>query len=215
MAFTPQDVITEVRRAVQDTAIPYRYDDAHMLGVVNQALRRICLLRPDLFSYITTMACVSGTLQTAPSDSVRFMEVIQNAAGHNVNEVNRDAVDLMFNSWQVGTPDTCTNWMRHVRNPNTFFVYPPSPAGQILTIEYARCPATYAITDSITSPQDAYFPCVVDCCVYLLEAVDNEHVNSGRAKQFYDTFMQQLGMTVQTKVVTDTEEGGMPDEEVV
>ncbi len=215
MAFTPAQVITEVRRAVQDESTPYRYSDAHMLGVFNQAIRRICILRPDLFAYTSTMTCVGGTLQTAPADSVRIMDVIQNGIGHNVNEVNRESVDLMFTTWQTDATDTCTNWMRHVRNPNLFFVYPPSAAGQVLTIEYVRCPATYAIDDSVTEPQDVYFPCIVDCCVFLLESVDNEHVSSGRAKQFQEMFMQLLGMSVQTKVITDTEESGMPKEEVI
>ena len=46
------DVITEVRRIIQDTNIPYRYSDDVLLGFANQALKRIAVLRPDLFASI-------------------------------------------------------------------------------------------------------------------------------------------------------------------
>jgi hypothetical protein len=216
VSFTPQDVINEVRRAVQDTKIPIRYSDEHVLGLVNQSIRRTSLLRPDLFSLITDFACVAGTVQRAPADSMRIMEIIMNGVGSaNVNEVNRDALDLMFSSWQSLPQAPTTNWMRHPRNPNAFFVYPPSPDGQVLVIEYAQSPKNYGSSEVIELLPDAYLPCLVDCTVWLLESIDNEHVNNGRAQMFQQAFMQGLGLTVQTKVVTDTEAGGIPKDQVV
>jgi hypothetical protein len=207
--FTPQDVITEVRRLVQDTKVSYRYSDDHMLGVFNQALKRTCLLRPDLFATIETMTCAEGPLQSAPSSSVRIIDIIRSlSSGSNLNEVSRDTLDLMYDNWQNDTEAAATNWMRHVRNPNQFFVYPPSPVGQQLIIEYAKSPSNLAITDVVTTLPDAYFPVLVDACVWLIESVDNEHINSGRAKLFQESFIQGLGVTIQAKKVTDDPSGG-------
>ena len=208
MAFTPQDVITEVRRAVQDTRQPYRYDDTHMLGVVNQCVKRVALLRPDLFCHVADIELVAGSRQTAPADSIRLMAVFGTTDGtQTINEVNRDTLDRALVGWQAQTPGTPTDWMRHPRNPNLFFVYPPAIASTEITVEYAKSPDNYALTDSVEL-QDGYFPCVVDGSVWLLESVDNEHVNSGRAKMFMDSFVQGLGLTVQTKQITDNESGG-------
>jgi hypothetical protein len=215
MAFTPQAVITEVRRLVQDERQTYRYSDPFILGSVNQVLKRICLLRPDLFAVVDEFTCVAGSVQTVPDDGVRIIDIFMNAENHVVHEINRQTLDLMFMTWQGGTPGPATNWMRHVRSPRTFFVYPPSAEGQILTIEYAQSPPDYAIDDSIALLTDAYFTSVVDGTVWLLESVDNEHVNSGRAKMFQDAFTQSLGVTVQAKSVTDSELGGQPKEEVM
>jgi len=55
----------------------------------------------------------------------------------------------------------------------------------------------------------------VDGTVYLAESVDNEHVNSGRAKLFYDSFTQTLGVGLQSRQITDTEEGGLDPRQVV
>lgn len=214
MSFTPQDVITEVRRAVQDSRATYRYDDPHMLGVVNQVLRRILVLRPDLFAYVADMTCVAGTRQTAPADSFRLIDVILSGDGQNVNEVNRETLDLMF-QWQSGTAGPVKDWMRHVRSPNLFFVYPPSTAGQVITIEYAQTPPNYGVNDEVQLLGDAYFPCVVDGCVWLMESVDNEHVNSGRAKLFFESFNQLLGTSAQNKPVTDFAESNLPAKQVI
>lgn len=214
MSFTPQDVINAVRFAVQDTKVSYRYADGDLLQLTNQVLRRIALLRPDLFAYVSTINCVAGTIQQAPADSIRIIDVLLSGAGLNVNEVNRETLDLMF-QWQSMTPDVAKDWMRHVRSPNTFFVYPPSPVGQVLTIEYAKAPGIYGLNDTVELLGDAYFPCVVDGVIWLAESIDNEHVNSGRAKMFLDSFNQLLGMTAQIKHVTDTEESNLNPKQVV
>lgn len=207
--FTVQSVVTDVRYAVQDTnVVSPRYPDAQIVGVVNQVLKRIAVLRPDLFSYVTNFTCVAGAMQTLPAESFRLEDVFQVVGGSNVNEINREVLDLTFNNWQVSTAGAAQDWMRHVRNPSIFFLYPPAPVGQVLTLEYCKSPRTYVITDTIDLIPDVYFPCILDGVVWLLESIDNEHVNSGRAKMMQDTFMQLLGLSTQTKPVTDTEQGG-------
>lgn len=213
--FTPQEIIDEVRRAVQDTSTSQpRYSDTHMLGVVNQVLRRIALLRPDLFAHITTMPCVAGTIQTAPADSIRIIDILVTDSGNNVQEVNRETLDLMFTTWQNLPAGPAQDWMRHPRNPNQFFIYPKQAGTEVLTIEYAQSPPKYTLTQPVALIADAYFPVVVDGCVWLLESVDNESVGNGRAKMFQDAFMQGLGLTVQTKRVTDTDSGGEDPKEL-
>jgi hypothetical protein len=105
--------------------------------------------------------------------------------------------------------------MRHVRNPNKFFVYPRPTAGVILVGEYAQVPPNYALNDTILRIPDAFFPVLVDGVVFLAESVDNEHVNSGRAKLFQDAYTQALGVSLQSRVVTDTEESGMDPKQVI
>ena len=56
---------------------------------------------------------------------------------------------------------------------------------------------------------------MVEGAVYLAESVDNEHVNSGRAKLFQDAFVQGLGVGLQSRVITDTEAGGLDPKQVI
>lgn len=72
----------------------------------------------------------------------------------------------------------------------------------------------YGIGDTIDLP-DAYFTVIVDGVIFLAESVDDEHVNSGRAKLYQDSFVQSLGVSLQSRILTDTEKGGIDSKEVI
>lgn len=213
---TPADIITEARVLVQDTRTPYRYSDALMLGWVNQTLKRMAVLRPDLFSFIGDIPTTANTvLQSCPSDSLRLVEIFQIKNGDAVTEVNREILDQMHPNWVNEAAGTPVNFMRHVRSPNKFFLYPRPAAGVVLVGEYAQVPPAYTINQTITALPDAYLPVAVDGVVFLAESVDNEHVNSGRAKLFQDSFNQTLATGLQVRSITDTEQGGMDPKQVI
>ena len=74
--------------------------------------------------------------------------------------------------------------------------------------EYVRVPQTYTLTQTIDLP-NAYEPVLIDGVVYLAQSIDNEHVNSNRAKLFQDSFLQSLGVSLQSRTLTDNESGGV------
>lgn len=210
------DVITEVRRIIQDTNTPYRYSDDVLLGFANQALKRIAVLRPDLFAYIGDIPCTDDeVVQSAPSDSIRLIEVYRVKNGNGVIETNREALDQAYPTWMNDTAGAAVNFMRHVRNPNKFFIYPKAPVGQILVGEYAQTPPDYDGVTQVALLPDAYEPVVIDATVFIAESVDNEHVNSQRAQLFQSSFTQALGVAAQSRAITDPERGGLQEEDVV
>jgi len=213
--FTIQDVVTEVRAAIQDSTPTYRYDDAFIVRVVNHSLKRVALTRPDLFAVISAFSCVSGSVQTCPADSIRIIDVIAGSDGSSVNEISQETLDLAQQTWQGGVTGPVTDWMRHVRNPNQFLVYPPSAAAQQITIEYAQGPSTLAIGATVPVLSDAYFPVLVDCAVWWMESLDNESVAAQRAQMFQQSWTQLLGSTVQNRIATDTPSAGMPPNQVI
>jgi hypothetical protein len=212
-------VIAEVRKMLQDTstnAVLQRYSDAELLGFANQALKRIAVLRPDLFAKIAEFTTTAGeVLQTAPSDSLRIMEVFRVKDGAAIRETNRLTLDQTYPDWANDDPGATVNWMRHPRNANRFFIYPKAPASQILIIEYSQSPKTYSLGEAVELLADAYFPVVVDGTIFLAESIDNEHVNSNRAQLFQQSFVQALSTNFQARPVTDTEEAGLQQNQVV
>jgi hypothetical protein len=204
------NVITEARRILQDINTPQRYSDAVLLGFANQALKRMAVLRPDLFAYIGEIPTTAGTiLQSPPADSLRIMEIFQVKNGAGITEVDREVLDQTYPAWMNDTAASCVNWMRHPRNPNKFFIYPKAPADQVLIGEYCKTPPDYAASDVVQLVPDAYFPVVVDGVVFLAESIDNEHVNSNRAALFQQSFTQALGAGIQARGLTDTEDAGV------
>jgi hypothetical protein len=209
------DVVTEVRRILQDTNSPQRYSDDVLIGFANQALKRIAVLRPDLFAYIGEIPCTDGeVVQSMPSDSIRLIEIYRVKDGNGVIETNREALDQALPTWMNDTAAPAVNFMRHVRNANKFFIYPKAPVSQILIGEYAQTPPDYNGTTPVALLPDAYEPVVIDATVFIAESVDNEHVNSNRAQLFQQSFTQSLGVSAQSREVTDPERGGLNEEDV-
>ena len=210
------NVITEVRRILQDINAPLRYSDTVLLGFANQALKRIAVLRPDLFAYIGEIPTTAGSvIQSAPTDSIRIMEIFSVKNGSGITEANREALDQTYPGWMNDSAADAVNWMRHTRNPNRFFIYPKAPAGQILIGEYAQSPKEYTIDEDVALLSEAFFPVVVDATIFMAESVDNEHVNSNRAQLFQQSFTQALGVSAQGRVITDTEAAGLKAVEVI
>jgi hypothetical protein len=210
------DVVTEARRLIQDISAPQRYSDAVLLGFANQTLKRMSVLRPDLFAYIGEIPTTTGTvIQSPPTDSIRIIEIFQVKDGAGVTEVDRNSLDQTYPGWMNDAAGAAVNWMRHVRNPNKFFIYPKAPVGQVLIGEYAQTPPNYTGAQTVELLPDAFFPVVVDGTVFLAESVDNEHVNSNRAQLFQQSFTQALGVSAQARSLTDTEEAGLPNEQVI
>jgi hypothetical protein len=213
---TPAQVITEVRRIVQDELSPQRYSDAVLLGYVNQTLKRMAVVRPDLFSDIVEIPTQAGSaVQTLPATAIRLLDIFQVKDGGAINEVDRETMNRNYPSWMTEAAGVPVNFMRHVKNPDRFFLYPRPQSGVVLIGEYAVAPSTYALNDTIALLADSYFPVVVDGAVFLAESIDDEHIQSGRAKLFYDSFISQLSTNLQSRKVTDTKNAGLDPGEVI
>ncbi|MEI2419290.1 DUF6682 family protein, partial [Arthrospira platensis SPKY2] len=199
-----------------DEREPLRYTDATLLRFLNQIVVRMAMLRPDLFLVVRSFVPAPGsTYQQLPPDAVRLVEVYAVDGGSVITEVNREFLDQTLPSWRSAPSGTPINYMRHVRNPTAFFLYPAPAEGVTLTVEYAAVPAPYAMNDVIVAPSNAYFSALVDGVVFLAQSIDDEHVNSGRAKLFGDTFAQALDATLAVRSVTDTEAAGRDPRQVV
>ncbi len=207
---TPLDVIRDARRLLQDTLSPYRYSDDDLLSYVNQAIRRVAVLRPDLFGVITEIPTTPlSAVQSLPSDALRLIDLFQVRGGAALTEVDRETLSRVNPGWMAEAAGTPTNFMRHVKNPDRFFLYPAPVSGVVLVGEYARSPAVYGLADTILDLVDAYHPVLVDGVVFLAQSVDDEHVSSGRAKLFLDAFTGTLASSLQSRVVTDTKAAGL------
>jgi hypothetical protein len=213
---TPAQVITEVRRLIQDEYVPYRSSDTVLLGYVNQALKRMAILRPDLFSSVSDVETTQDSaLQTLPDDAIRLLDIFQVSGGNTITEVDRETMSRMHSGWMSEASGQPVNYMRHVKNSIQFFLYPRPTSGVVIVAEYARSPEDYALTDEIMQPPAAYFPAVIDAVMFLAQSIDDEHVNSGRAKLFYDSMLNQLDLSLKVRVVTDTKAAGLDAKQVI
>lgn len=217
MAFSAANVITEVRRLIQDTESPARYTDEVIVGFINQVLYKMLAMRPDLFSYINTAVATTAdtVLQSLPAGASQLIDVFSvtlSGTKTAVTESTREVFDQTYPGWVGSASGTPTTFMRHKRNPLRYMLYPAPSAGVTVTAEYSRVPATVndvAITaatkaDNIRDVPDMHFSTVVDGTVYMCESVDDEYTNDGRAKLALDTFLAVLGASAKSKDAIET-----------
>lgn len=206
---TPQQVIDAARVLISDdnALMPERFSDTDMLGFVNQAMKRACMVRPDLFITNEEITPTVDQVEQELSSSItRIMEVHRVVGGSAIGEVDKETMDRSAPDWTIEDSDTPVNWMRHPRNPRRYFLYPPPITGTEIVVEYVKVPSDYGLSDTIALA-DSYKSAIIDCVVYLAEVIDNEHVESERAKSFLASFMQALGADFQQRTTVDSENG--------
>ncbi len=206
---TPQEVITQARVLINDdnALMPERFSDTEMLGFVNQAIKRTAMVRPDLFIISDDVTPTADQVEQELSTSVtRIMEVHRVVGGGAIGEVDKETMDRSAPDWTTEDSGTPVNWMRHPRNPRRYFLYPAPSTGTEISVEYIEVPSDYSIGATMALA-DSYRSAIVDCVVYLAEVVDNESVESERAKAFYTSFLQSLGADMSQREIVDNESG--------
>ena len=203
---TPSNVIVEVRKLLQDTQAPYRYSDTDLVGYVNQTLKRMAVLRPTLFTNITSVPLTANSvIQDLPVDAHRLVQVFYIDNYNSVNEVEREVLERAYPQGVSDPAGIPFNFIRHPRNATKFFLYPRPIANLTATVEYVVEPTTYTIGDTILYLKDTYLGVVIDGVMFLASSIDDEHVLSNRAKLFMESFTQALGVDLQQQAVLDNE----------
>lgn len=216
---TPNDIIADARRMAQDNGLlrtPDTYSAATLLSFVNQALRQTAVLRPDLFTLMTDISTTANVVeQSMPTDSIRLVNIFAIKDGSAITEVSREAMDQSYPQWRSDAAGSPVNYMRHVRNPNKYFLYPKPLSGVVLTGEYAQSPPVYTAAQTITLLPDSFQPAIVAGVLMLVAGVENPTTDLNRFKQFQEMYAQTLGANLQSRVVTDTKSSGLDQKQVI
>jgi hypothetical protein len=210
---TPANVIDSVRRVVRDGAFlrtPDAYSAATLLVFVNNTIKRMVMLRPDLFTTVATISTTPNVvMQSMPSDSFRLVDIFQVTNGNTLEEVDRTQFNRTDINWAIEPAAAPVKFMRHPRNPNRYFLYPRPIAGTTLEAEYVKVQPTYNLNDNIVGLPDDYLPAVVDGTLYNIVAIENEmnptQLGVMKVKMYWDSFTQSLGLALQTRDLIDKE----------
>ena len=206
MSFTAQEVIDRARVLLNDTRSVKRYSSAQMLGFFNDAMRRLFTLRPDAFQVSVEQAITSNSSQQIlPQDQV-FLGVAyvtedpSSEVYRVVREVSWEDFTNAQTTWIGGTPGIPTKFVKSRHNPREYFLSPRPQTGIVISLFVGMSPAANPV-ESLDAAQQYparwYMPALIDCVVFLASSVDDEHINSGRAKMFYDSFLNQIGAGAQ------------------
>ena len=216
---TPKQIIDSVRKIIQDNQLlrsTDEYIDDTLLDYVNQILKRTAVLRPDLFTYVNDISTTADAVeQTMPFDSMRLTDIFSVKDGNAITEVSRVTMDRSYPNWTQETAGTPVNWMRHTKNPNRFFLYPKPTDGVELVAEYVQSPFEYTLNEEIALLSDGYLPVIATGVVGMVVSAQGPNNDMSIANAYLERYTQMLGVSLQTRAVTDTELGGLSREQSI
>jgi hypothetical protein len=192
---TPQDVITTARYILNDTSSSSpRQSDDELLGYVNEGVKTVQTLRPELFSTVGDFLCQVGQCEQSLvfASATALIEVLSIHGGAAVTQFDLDAMNRFNPGWRTDAEGAAKQWARFSNDQLKFFIYPKAPADQTIDVRYVRTPAVFALADQITDLPLGLQPALVDFVVYRAESKDNEHVLSQRAAAALATFTAQV-----------------------
>ena len=200
-----RDVADQARLVVQDTRDPKRILNDTLHKFANQSVKRLALLRPDLYNVTVPIECQPNSfIVDLPQDCMRLTEV-ECIAGSNatVVETDRDSMDYGKPNWRMEPQGPATDWMRNPRKSASFWIYPRAPENQSLLVTYAKQPRDYTPDEEVEVLSDVWFPVLVDIVIFLIQSMSDEAVNSNRAALFRDNYLRAISSSLDSRLLID------------
>lgn len=217
-----------IRRAVETLQDPtsIRWPVSELVRYLNDGQREIALYRKDSMVTNSTITCVAGTKQSLPPNGASLIEVVRNAAAtgakKSVRMVNREVLDSQTPGWHnlPGAVDIL-HFIYDVRDPKTFYVYPPATNLAQLDIVYSAYPADipepadgslYTAVSGNLSVPDIYSNALLDFILYRAYSKDSEYAgNAQRAQVHYAAFANTLGIEIRATIAVAPNPVGNPN----
>lgn len=197
---TPKQIIEIARYITNDTGAVtgvLRQLDAELVAYVNEGIKEVATLRPDLFITVGDLTCATDKAEQGITflDAAKLLDVLCIHGGAAITPIDRATLDQFSPGWRTDPPGPAEHWMPIEGDPLRFLLYPPAPMGQTVDVKYVRNPGTYALDDLIPDLPASYAPALADYVVYRAEMKDDEHVIGQRAAAHYTAFKTKIGVT--------------------
>lgn len=197
---TAQSIIDRAELLLHDNT-NVRWTAAELLNWLNEAQREIVLLKPDAYAINESKLLTTGTKQTIPASGTVLIDVLRNmgtggtTAGNVIRLLDRRVLDDQIPGWhaasQVASVD---HYVFDVRDPKTFYVYPPSNGTGYVEIIYAKAPSEVAAIGNTITLDDIYSPALLNYIMYRGYSKDADYAeNAQRAMTARSEFLQLLG----------------------
>ena len=211
MALTAADFVSTSSRVVEELqdhlSTTRRYSQPSLLRYLNESVRLIVALRPDITATAKSVLQASGTKQAIPSGDLRLIDVVRNMGvagttpGRPIRKVDRADLDLYNPTWHSETASTTIkSYVFDERFPKYYYVTPPVHAS---TAVYAEIIVSAAPVDCVNDYDpigidDVHQTAITDFILWMAFSIDTDSAaNQARAAQHLQHAYQALGIKMQ------------------
>lgn len=182
---TVQEIVRRVRTTINDTREEYRNSNEEVFDWITDCINTILNRAPAYFSRSGSLPLVAGVEQSVSG----LTRAIAFVAVEGFPQADLSTLDSFRPGWRNGTAGALQNWAPGNTGPASFVIYPPAAGGESLPVVYIEEPVPVtSLTQEINLPDWLMAP-IVQFCVGMVEAKDDEHVNSNRAAQAKAEFL--------------------------
>lgn len=136
MALTLTKLIDDAARDLQDVE-HIRWPRAELLEYFNAAQRAFSDRRPDQMVRPHDFELAQGWRQELPSNALELVDITHNVSttAKRITKTDAWVLDAVSAGWRGGRPGReVIHFMRDMRNPREFYVYPPVLAGVLVCV---------------------------------------------------------------------------------
>lgn len=215
MTITAQSIVRRATDLLQDQT-SVRWPANELVRWLNDAQRAIVKVRPDSMNTTATMTLAAGSRQDLDAAALspppaKLIEITRNMAATSTKEavrlVPRQILDAQTPGWHNLTGSVnILHYMFDVRDPKTFYVYPPATTLAQLEVMYAAYPtditepadgSTYTAVAGNLSLPDIYADDALNLILYRAYSKDSEYAgNEARASGYLNIVTASLGAEI-------------------
>jgi len=215
MTITAQSVVRRATDLLQDPS-SIRWPAHELVRWLNDAQRAIIKARPDALNVTATMTLAAGSRQDLDNAALspppaKLIEITRNVAAtsakESVTQVQRQILDDQVPGWHgLAGKVNVKHYMFDVRDPKTFYVYPPATALAQLEVMYCAYPtdiaepadgSTYADVAGNISLPDIFGDDVLNLVLYRAYSKDADYAgNAERAAAYLSMVAASLGAEI-------------------
>jgi hypothetical protein len=157
---------------------------------------------------------VAGIKQTLPTAALRLLDISRNmgtdgaTAGKIITPSDRSHIDYSNLLWPAATGQTYIDNFAYDSNvPRTYYVTPPVHSVTAVYVEMttSQLPTTMTTTGSDDGIEDIFFEPIIQFILWKAYSADDEGLEFAKAKDYFNTFLQLLGIEQQTSQIAGPE----------
>ena len=190
---------TRVRATLLDSGGVY-WPDAELYDYLSAAQTAVVNLKPDAYAQTVFVSLVPGVLQSIPSDGSQLLDVVRNADGTAIRQIDRNALSHANQSWASGGQTEVLHFMPDPRNPLRFHVFPPSDGTSSVEVVYAGTPPRVTQAGDSLALADVYESALHAYVCALAFAKNTDRGDLAKYQGFMGQFYQLVSGKSQAQV---------------
>ena len=207
-----------VASTILDEAAGLLLDAAHrtwsadgLLDCLNEALSTTALVKHDFYTVQDFVTLAAGVLQVIPEDGVGLLDIVRNANGRVITQVDKSLLEEANRFWPAATQETVIeHYTVDPRNPLRFQVFPPSDGTSSVEMLYGATPpqVMYA-AEEIPVPASYRAP-LLDFVLARAYAKNSKRQDLTKSANFAQSWARYVGATSQAQLAMSPKVASSP-----